>query len=195
MENIFVARQPILDINQNTKAYELLFRLGFENAFPDIEGNMATSKLLSNAFFSMGINEITGGRPAFINFTEDLLQEDVPLVFPPKNIVVEILENIDPSLAIDEKLKSFKDKGYSIALDDFVYHDKYDSMIACSDIIKFDLIETPLDTLTEIIENLHSRFPNIKFLAEKVETREEFEKAKKMGFFLFQGYFFASSLL
>ena len=59
-----------------------------------------------------------------------------------------------------------------------------------SSIIKFDIQETPLHTLVDIVQQIKSDY-NITLLAEKIETYGEFELAQKMDFTLFQGYFFS----
>jgi len=50
-------------------------------------------------------------------------------------------------------------------------------------------VATPMDKIAEYVERL-TPF-GVKFLAEKVETREEVEKAVDLGFSYFQGYFFS----
>ena len=188
--DIFVARQPIFTKSKKIFGYELLFRDGLQNAFPDIDGDTATSKLLSNTFFSFGIGEITGDKPGFVNFTKDLILQKVPNLFPQKSIVIEVLENIEPDEQIIDSLEEIKRKGYIIALDDFIFEEKFRPFIELASIIKFDLFATPLDSLESIIEDINSKY-ELTLLAEKVETHEEFEKAIKMGFTLFQGYFFS----
>jgi len=65
----FVARQPIFDINENVVAYELLFRTNNEdNKFNNIDGDIATSKVIINSFLLIGIKNLTDGKKAFINF-------------------------------------------------------------------------------------------------------------------------------
>ena len=71
--DIFVARQPVFTARKKIFGYELLFRLGLDNVFPDIDGTTATSGVLANTFFSFGLNDILGGKPGLINFTRDLL--------------------------------------------------------------------------------------------------------------------------
>ncbi len=88
---VYVARQPIFNRAKQIFGYELLFRDGLSNAFPDIDGDTASSKVLSNSFFCMGIDQITGGKKSFINFTQELLLRKIPLLFPKKNLIVEIL--------------------------------------------------------------------------------------------------------
>lgn len=188
--DVFVARQPVFTTKKKLFGYELLFRQGFENAFPDIDGDTATSKLLSNTFFSFEFNDILGGKPGLVNFTRELILNKTPLLFPQNHIIIEVLEDIEPEPGIIAALKLFREKGFNIALDDFIYHEKFTPMIELCRIIKFDLIATPLDTLTGIVADIRERY-DITLLAEKVETYQEFELAKKMGFRLFQGYFFS----
>ena len=70
---VYVARQPIFDKYKEIYGYELLFRSSMDNYFPDIDGNTATSKLLNNTFFNIGVEQLTGEGMAFVNFTQDLL--------------------------------------------------------------------------------------------------------------------------
>ncbi|CCK82047.1 EAL and HDOD domain-containing protein [Desulfobacula toluolica] len=188
--DIFVARQPVFTAQKKLWGYELLFRLGFKNAFPDIDGDVATSNVLANTFFSFEIKEILGNKPGLINFTKELILQKTPLLFPQQHFIIEVLENIEPDHEILLALKEFHEKGFKIALDDFVYHEKFTPMMEMCDIIKFDLMATPLETLTGIVKDIRSNY-SITLLAEKVETYEEFELAKEMGFDLFQGYFFS----
>lgn len=188
--DVFVARQPVFTTRKKLFGYELLFRQGLENAFPDIDGDTATSKLLSNTFFSFEFNEILGGKPGLVNFTRELILNKTPLLFPQNHIIIEVLEDIEPEPEIVKALTLFREKGFNIALDDFIYHEKFTPMIELCRIIKFDLIATPLEILTDIIADLNNNY-DITLLAEKVETYEEFELAKEMGFRLFQGYFFS----
>ncbi len=186
---VYVARQPIFNTKQKIFGYELLFRGGTSNAFPDIDGDTATSKVLANSFFNFGIEHIAGGKKAFVNFTQELLIKKVPLMFPVDTLVVEVLENVKPEKEVIEACKEIASQGYGIALDDFFYETGLDPLIALANIIKMDFRATPIDTIQEYVEKL-SKYP-VKFLAEKVETHEEFQTALEMGFEYFQGYFFS----
>jgi c-di-GMP-related signal transduction protein len=103
--DVFVARQPIFNKNRKLYAYELLFRSGMSNGFPGLDGNIATSSLLSSSFFTVGIEKISGGRKSFINFTEELLIRGTPTLFPHNKIIVEILETVQPTEQIIEVCK------------------------------------------------------------------------------------------
>ena len=186
--DLFIARQPILTAHRKLFGYELLYRGTKTSSLSNTSGNKATTSVLSSAFLTEGIEKISGLRPCFINFTRDLLLQNLPASFPKKLIVVEILEDVLPTpdiLAICKKLRS---DGYTIALDDFVYNPSLEPLLGIADIIKFDFLLTPIDTLHKTLYKL-SKY-NLKYLAEKVETYDEFIKASKLGFSYFQGYFF-----
>lgn len=188
--DIFVARQPVFTAKRRIFGYEILFRLGLENSFPGIDGDTATSSVLINTFFTLGLDGILRGRPGLINFTRELILKKTPLLFPQDRIIIEVLENIEPDPEIIKSLTEFRNKGFSIALDDFVYDDKFKSVMPLCSIIKFDIQATPLDTLGSLTEDLKEDF-HPTLLAEKVETYHEFNQAKEMGFELFQGFFFS----
>ncbi len=186
--DLFIARQPILTLHRRLYGYELLYRGTKTSSLGNTSGNKATTSVLSSAFLTEGIERISGSRPCFINFTRDLLLQNLPASFPKKLIVVEILEDVQPTPDIIDICKKLHNDGYTIALDDFVYNSSLDPLLAIADIIKFDFLLTPIDTLQKTLYKL-SRY-KLKYLAEKVESYDEFIKASKLGFSYFQGYFF-----
>jgi c-di-GMP-related signal transduction protein len=184
----FIARQPILNINKRLYGYELLYRGTPGKMLGQVSGEQATASLLSSAFLTGDIGVISNNRLCFINFTQELLENDLPLSFPKNKIVVEILEDVEPTPEIVSICSKLKEKGYTLALDDFVYDRKYEPLLELATIVKIDIRLTPLNTLMRTLNLLkHHR---IKLLAEKVETEKEFVLANRMGFSYFQGYFF-----
>ncbi len=186
--DIFVARQPIFNTSLKTYAYELLFRDGLDNAFPDIDGDTASAKLLSNSFVSIGLENLTGGKKAFINFTQKLLINQIPTILPNEFVVVEVLEDVNPNPQVIAACRAMAQKGYEIALDDFVLYDGLKPLIRLAKLIKIDFRATPPKQIERLMDQL-ADMP-VQYLAEKVETYDEFDLAKQMGFEYFQGYFF-----
>jgi len=187
--DIYVARQPIFDIKKCIFGYELLFRTDMANFFPEIEGDSATSKLLSNSFFNIGIEKIAGSNLAFINFTQELLLKQLPLMFSQDRLVVEILENVQPERDVIEACQEIALNGYIIVLDDFFYKPSLEPLIEVADIIKIDVKATPLEEVGDLVKKMTER--GVDLLAEKVETHDEFNRALEMGFRYFQGFFFS----
>jgi hypothetical protein len=112
--DIYLARQPIFTKKKNICAYELLFRNGPCNAFPDVNGDTASSKFLANSFFTMGIDSIMGVKKAYINFTETLLLKKVPMMFPAQEIIVEVLEHVSPTPDVISACREMSQAGYGI---------------------------------------------------------------------------------
>ncbi len=187
--DVFVARQPIFDRNKNIYAYELLFRSGQTNAFPDIDGETATNSLLSSSFFTIGIEKICAGRPAFINFPQKLVENGTPKFFPPEKMTVEVLEDVVVTSRLIQECQELKRAGFQLALDDFACHKNLEELLSLADIIKFDFRITPAEELTAMLEKLSAY--KFRLLAEKVENYEDFQFAKDLGFHYFQGYFFS----
>lgn len=186
----YIARQPIFNSQENVYAYELLFRSSADaTAYTATDPDAATFSVLSDAFLLFGIDKLTGGKPAFINFTRKGLQQMLTTYSPEQSVVIEILEDIEPDREILDICRQLKQRGYVIALDDFVFADQYRELIELADIIKIDFLATPVQERQMIIRRLNHS--GIKFLAEKVETRADFEQAVASGYSYFQGYFFS----
>lgn len=186
----FAARQPILDSDKKLFGYELLFRSSLDNVFPDMDEEKATSKMIQGLQFDLGLDRLSDGKLAFINFTEESLLKEYPLLLPNQKVVVEVLETVQPSKALYACLKKLKSKQYILALDDFVHSDAWEPFYKLFSIIKIDYLEASEQQILDTIA-VKQRFPHIELLAEKVETHEVFKRAIAQGFTYFQGYFFS----
>ncbi len=193
--DIFIARQPIFDAKQGLYGYELLYRSGVENAYSNADGDKASLCVIGNTLLVVGAKQISEGKKIFVNFTRKLLLENAATYLPRKIGVVEILEDIEPDDELIEAIKTIRSQGYTVALDDFVLRGNEDSpFLEVVDIIKVDLRQTD----EQEREDIAKRFSNpgsVRLLAEKTETREEFDNALKMGYSYFQGYFFCKPVI
>lgn len=188
--DVFVARQAVLNVNKQTVAYELLFREGSDNVYPvGVESKTATSRLILNHHLNTGFDTVTGGKRALINFCDDGIIDKLPLSIPPKNVIIEILETANPTPELFEACVELHSKGYRLALDDFKYHPDWNKFLKYIRLVKFDLSVMDCLQIEKQITVLR-KVKHLKFLAEKVETHEQFESCKAMGFQFFQGYFF-----
>ncbi len=193
VQNVYVARQPIFDRHQNIYAYELLFRSGFHNFYDSLDADLATSKTILNSFSVLGMDMLTGGKMVFVNFTRNLIIKEVATIFPKELLAIEILESVTPDEEVIRSCRRLKKAGYLIALDDFVLTPQYYPMVDIADIIKIDFRIAEFSDRHTIMKQLGNK--KIKFLAEKVETQDEFRQAHDMGFNYFQGYFFSRPII
>jgi c-di-GMP-related signal transduction protein len=188
--DVFIARQPIFDTNQGVYGYELLYRSGMQNVYSGVDGDKASFSVIGNTLLVIGSQQISQGKRVFVNFTRKLLLEGAATYLPREIGVIEILEDVEPDDELIEAIKAIRSQGYILALDDFILRgNEYSPFLKLVDIIKVDFRQTDEQERKAIGQ----RFPDsgrVKLLAEKTETREEFDNALKMGYSYFQGYFF-----
>jgi EAL and modified HD-GYP domain-containing signal transduction protein len=185
---LLVARQPIFDAHLQVCAYELLFRSSLRNSFDGSEGNSATSKVINAVFGSADSERLLGGKRAFLNFPRTLLVEDAASVLPPRSTVIEILETVEPDSEVMHACKRLRKQGYQLALDDYIPQKAPHPLIPLADFLKVDFRATTSAEQKSVADHFGNQ---LRLLAEKVETREEFKRAAKQGYEYFQGYFFA----
>lgn len=187
--DIFVGRQPIYGRRLELHAYELLYR-GSDIDYADFtEGDRATSQVLLNTFTEFGLERIVGGHLAFINLTRGFIVGEYPLPVPRTQVVLEVLEEVEPDPEVLQGLQDLRRRGFKIALDDFVYAPHREPLLALSDIVKIDVLGLGEEEIRGRYQQLKPK--GLKLLAEKIETREQFELCRDMGFDFFQGYFLA----
>lgn len=191
MTVFYIARQPILTRDGETYGYELLFRSSNTNAYdPSVDGDTATSRVLSDAILESGIDGLVGGGYAFINLTSRFLENPELLdLLPAGRCVLEVLETVDVTDKVVQGVLSLREKRHLIALDDFVDEERFCRLLPLADIIKYDITDHTMDELARYREI--DATENRLSLAERVETHEEFESLSAAGFDLFQGYYFA----
>ncbi len=183
---VYVGRQPIFDRRRKVVAYELLFRSGEDNKANFSDGNRATATVLDNTFMELGSEVVTGGLPAFVNITRDFVLEEFVHLFPPDQLVVEILEDALVDDLLLARIQGLRDAGFRIALDDFVLGEENRALLKHADFVKLDVADLGFQDLEAHIGAV--RVSGAEVLAEKVETSEEMEKCLELGFDLFQGY-------
>ncbi|MBI3772375.1 MAG: HDOD domain-containing protein [Gammaproteobacteria bacterium] len=188
MAEIFIARQPIYTRTLHVFAYELLYRADADNHAKS-SGDAATTEVLLGALTEIGLDYLVGVRSAFINLTRSFIISQEALPFPGDQLVIELMEDIEPDEMVVRGVQRLVSLGYTIALDDFIYDDKYIPLIKLAKIAKIDIqAHTELE-LRQLYEKLR-KFEHLKLLAEKVETQEQYDFCRELGFNYFQGYFF-----
>jgi EAL and modified HD-GYP domain-containing signal transduction protein len=182
----YVARQPIFDRQEKVFGYELLFRDGLENSFSgDLD---EASRVTLDRSLLIGLDVLCDGRRAFVNCTRDTLIKGLVALLPATSTVVEVLEAVPADPEVVGACRSLKDAGYLIALDDYVANDAREALVEIADIIKVEMRLTTEEERRGLMKRLGAG--RCRMLAEKVETHEEFVRARDQGFVYFQGYFF-----
>ena len=189
MQDYFIGRQAILDRRLRVYAYELLYREGNTSGAPSMDGDLATSRVMLNAFTEMGLDRIAGDQRVFLNMTRSLLMDMPEFPFDKERLVLEILEDIEVDDELVQHISSLKAAGYTLALDDFEFEEKWLPLLPHVDILKVEVPALDFGKLLEQIEKVHRN--GVLLLAEKVETEQQYRQLQGLGFDLFQGYYFS----
>lgn len=190
--DVFAARQAILNSSNEIVGYELLYRDSEDNAYPvGTDSHSATARILQSVLLNLGFRKFSSGKISWINFTEKCLLAEFPGLLPKDDVVIEILEDVTPSDEVYQRCKILCDKGYCLALDDFELKSDWLRFLDLVSFVKIDIRKTPLNEIGATIKVIKGA-GHIKMLAEKIEDKETFEKARSMGFDFFQGYYLGS---
>ncbi|AFL89746.1 putative signal transduction protein containing EAL and modified HD-GYP domains [Terriglobus roseus DSM 18391] len=186
----FVARQPVVDRTRRTYGYELLFRTGWENRFT-ADGELATRHMIDN-IVSFGMDSLVGDTRPFVNCTRDTMLQRMPTVLP-TDTVLEVLEDIEVDDEFIRACKELRSQGYQLALDDFNFSECWEALIPFVSFIKLDFRACTRQQRSTLMYRL--KYHDIRFIAEKIESQEEFRSALDEGFTYFQGYFFTRPIV
>jgi c-di-GMP phosphodiesterase len=191
--DIALARQPIFDREDRLVAYELLYRdRPPENRVvgdPVVSASRMTSDTITRTFLGMGLGRVTGGKRAFVNVDREMLLDNSVAVLDPQHVVVEVLETVACDAETVAACEALVGRGYTLALDDFVFTPGYEPLLRLAGIVKVDVLGRADDELRRVVEQL--RPFGVRCLAERVETAAVHRRCAALGFELFQGYFYA----
>jgi EAL and modified HD-GYP domain-containing signal transduction protein len=188
--DVFVARQPIFDRQSQVHAYELLYRAHAGcDQYTGTDEDSTTLEVIAGSLLTIGLNSIAAGKKVFINFGRNLLVDGLISMLPKERVVIEVLETIEPDDEVLKSCRKLRNLGYTIVLDDFEWHPRFEELIEVAHMMKIDMRLTSREEQQRLVTTYRPR--GIEMLAEKVETREEYEWAASIGYDYFQGYFFA----
>ena len=191
-ERVLLARQPILDREERVIAYELLYRPIPIGGGP-LDPVAATASVIVNGLSDVGLDALVGPHPAYVNVTREFLLGVPSLPLAPERVVLELLEDQELDGALLDALRTLVDAGFTIALDDFQYSPEQEPLLELATIAKLDVRALSPERLAHDAALLKGR--GLRLVAEKVETYEEAEYCKALGFHAFQGYYFARPAL
>ncbi|AOX99960.1 EAL and HDOD domain-containing protein [Jeongeupia sp. USM3] len=189
-DHAFIGRQPILNRQQQIIGYELLFRLNKEAQSAEFTSDMqASTNVLVNTLTNMGTDWLVGGKLAFINVAESMLESNFLELLQPQRVVLEVVESTQPTPALLQRLQMLRAQGFGVALDDFVLTQDSMHFVEHANYIKLDIQMLGMPQVPALSRELR-KYPALQ-VAEKVETKAEFKQCLEIGFDCFQGYYFA----
>lgn len=193
VKEFFLARQPILNSDQDLVAYELLFRRAATGPANVVDDLAATASVIAHAS-ELGIANVIGASLGFFNVDAAVLMCDFVNFLPCEKVVLEILETVEVTPELVARVTELVEHGFTFALDDVISHSEaLQKLLPLVKIIKIDITGMSKDELTRLTS--HFRLDGKLLLAEKVETIQQFQDCMELGFHYFQGYYFARPVI
>lgn len=186
----FIVRQPILDVNQDVVGYEILYKEKISSRNEKVSDGVAANAI-ENFIIEFNKDTFLDNKIAFLTFTPNLLLKDIPRIFSPSSLVIQIDDDTIVNPVAKKKVYEYKDKGYSIALNSFNFALRYFSIIDVVDIIKIDFYN-----INETIKNVVSigkKF-NKEIIGYNINTKETYDLAIELECTYLQGSFVAKKL-
>ncbi|MDQ6987266.1 MAG: HDOD domain-containing protein [Mariprofundaceae bacterium] len=184
MENFYVGRQPILDREYKTTAYQLMF----QTSEADDDGPSQTEKsaqLLVHGLMDIGLSELSNNLPVYIPATRELLVSGAVGEFPETILGVDLAAD----MAVDDEVlavcNTLRQQGYHVMLSGVRNTADYDALLDVSDAVRIDIHD---DSVAESLQPIRSRISQL--VAAHVDSMEDYERAMRLGCSGFQGYFF-----
>lgn len=182
----FIARQPIFDRRLRVLGYELLFRNGPDNHFTPTA--QPAANVIVDSTMLLRLDSLTGPGKAFLNMSHDELRGGSALLLSSSKTVIEITEQIEPNAETIRACQDLHLAGYQLALDGFQDVPHWQLLIRFASFLKVDFQVTARDE-QEALAKKFSRSGR-KLTGKPIETQEEFRRAKRAGYAMFQGFFF-----
>jgi len=190
MQEGFVGRQPIYSDGIKVFGYELFSKNSELNKAAFANGDTVTAEALLHEFVDVGLARVAGPHPAFVSVTRDFILNDYPWVLPKDDVVLQIKGTAGPDPRLEKALLNLYRAGYSIALEDAPDASEMRPIAEMADIIKVNVQKTNRDGLAWRKDALRSL--DVKLVAEGVESYEDYQCSKSLGFDYFEGYFFCN---
>jgi c-di-GMP-related signal transduction protein len=184
-----LGRQPILDRHERITGYALLFRAPGEDRANIVHPITATATVILGTLSGFGVEQILGGQQGFVSVDEYLLFDDALELMPRESVVLTLLESVRPTEAVVLRCEHLAAQGWKFALDDHGGSPEYEPLYPLVEVLRIDISTSSMKTIGPLLERLR-RYP-MRLLAQKVETRQQFQDCYDLGFDLFQGYYFA----
>ena len=184
------AAQPVFDANKKRYALELLSRSNTSVTALQLQPTDAQSlEMLCQKI----TDYVTPFRvPLLLRVAPEILLAATPLPLVAEQVILTLPPSVQPGKSLLMAIKGYKKQGFRFALYDTDFTADWLPLLALVDIIKLDVTSSILSDIDRH-KTQYSR-PGLRWLADKVETEQQFSLWRALGCELFQGYFLPDTL-
>lgn len=181
-----MVRQPIFQQDLKIVAYELLH----DDSDSDgglLDADTASSRLLLNTYTSLCQDGALQRVPLFIPLSSTLLLKGYIPELPNKQVVLQIPGDLKVGPMQAANIKALAERGYRLVVDNFSLQKPLIPLLKHMKIVKIDIRNTSPARQAQLARALSRA--GITSLAQHIQSFDQLNQCKKLGFKLFQGPF------
>lgn len=192
MSSVYLARQPIVCIEETLEAYEILYVDAHKKS--DISKNRyASAAVINSVLNTFGTKNFLSEHKAFIKVDERFLMSDLIKTVPSDLFTLCLFDDIALTEKVLERIEQLHDIGFSLAINDtelsreniLKYKKVMDKLSYFKINIYADMGIEDKDFIVELQDH------DVKIIATKIEDQYQYQTAKDLECDLYQGYWFS----
>lgn len=198
---MYPTRQPLLDAEGLLRGFELVLREDEEAAAApvapatDVRDELRLSEEAAarvlGALGARGVYTALAGHRGYLNASRALLFSDAFTRISPDRYHFELAPDIEVDPALIARLVGLHAKRHRFVLDHVTQpNETFAKLLPYVHAVKIDVARVTPGLLPKLVAALKSAGKLL--IALNVDSPEQFDEARELGFDLFQGYFFAS---
>ena len=196
MSSVYLARQPIVCIEEKLEAYEILY-IDANQQSGTQKGRYASASVINSVLNKFGTKGFLSHHKAFIKVDEKFLMSDLIKTVPREFFTLALFDDIELNERVVERIEQLYEVDFSLAINDtdltkekiLRYKKILDKLSYFKINIYADMGLEHKDLIVELQDN------GIKVVATKIEDAYQYQSAKELECDLYQGYWFAKPQL
>ena len=170
--------------------YELLMQDGESFYNSSLEAAAAGTII---GFLTENSGRLFNDKKTFITFTPSLLFRNTPKIFDSSKVVIQIEDSIIVHPLAQVIFERYQKDGYALAIKDFQFTPKYFSLLEYVDYVKVDFSGNKSQRTMDSVDNIVKMAQGFgkKCIAVNVNSKEQYELAKKIGVDYVEGSYIA----
>lgn len=182
----YIVKQPIHDRNNNLFAYEVLYRENTDQISRPNTDDTTAANTIAGMLPLLWDTDFFEGQNACITFTEPLLKQDIPSIFGPEQLIMQISYEMLLDSQAMEMLREYKRAGYRIALMEFQFSPRYIKLLDEVDYIKLNMAVP--STINESVAEIASQL-GIQIIGYNVDSKISYDYAMALNVDYVQGQY------
>ncbi len=182
-----MVRQPVFGADLKIVAYELLVDSDHGSDEVLLDGDGATSRILINTYTSLSQDGVICRVPLFISLSQQVLQKGYIPELPKKQLVLQIPADTRMNAQVFGNIQMLAEQGYRLALEGFCLQQQFIPLLKYMTIVKLDLLTLAMPRLQKLVQLL--KRSKATPLAQNIDTMQQLQQCRQMGFRLIQGPF------